>query len=76
MPDNVPILALDRELEPQDPFAIVDHWLARYDRMDGAPRSRSSFTRDATEAVLARHRAGDRNLGSVIWVLLMSELWC
>lgn len=37
MPDNVPILDPDRELEPQDPFAVVDHWLARYDRVDGAP---------------------------------------
>lgn len=31
---------------------------------------------DAIEAMLTRHRAGAGNLGSVIWVLLMSELWC
>ncbi|MBV8941887.1 MAG: asparagine synthase (glutamine-hydrolyzing) [Solirubrobacterales bacterium] len=176
---------LDRELEPQDPFAIVDHWLARYDRMDGAPplekfvytgfqtslagdmlvkvdrmsmanslevrvpfldhvlaeyvatipverrmpgwrlkpllrdtiadllpasirrqskwgfavplatwfrgdvadyarevlvsdqlRRRGLLDADAIEAMLARHLAGARNLGPVIWALLMFELWC
>ena len=142
MPDNAPILDPDRELEPQDPFAVVDHWLARYDRVDGAPplekfvytgsqtslagtcSSRPTIRRhDPSRASDARAGGSGRchatrarsyclrrsdaspsgalrcpwrpgfaemsrtmrkrcwsptrlNLGSVIWVLLMSELWC
>jgi asparagine synthase (glutamine-hydrolysing) len=30
----------------------------------------------AIERMLARHRQGAGNLGTVIWVLLMFELWC
>jgi asparagine synthase (glutamine-hydrolysing) len=30
----------------------------------------------AIEQMLARHRTGAGNLGTVIWVLLMFELWC
>lgn len=30
----------------------------------------------AIEHMLARHRQGSSNLGTVIWVLLMFELWC
>lgn len=39
-------------------------------------RRRGLLDTDAIETMLARHRAGAGNLGSVIWVLLMFELWC
>lgn len=39
-------------------------------------RRRGLLHTDAVEAMLARHHAGAGNLGSIIWVLLMFELWC
>jgi asparagine synthase (glutamine-hydrolysing) len=37
---------------------------------------RGFFDTAAIEKMLARHREGKSNFGTLIWVLLMFELWC
>jgi asparagine synthase (glutamine-hydrolysing) len=49
---------------------------AREMLLDEATARRGFFELDRLEVVLADHVAGRRNAGSVIWSLLIFELWC
>jgi asparagine synthase (glutamine-hydrolysing) len=49
---------------------------AREMLLDEATGRRGFFDLDRLELVLADHAAGRRNAGSMIWSLLIFELWC
>jgi len=49
---------------------------AREILLDSATARRGFFDASAVESGLATHVSGARNYGSVIWSLLIFELWC
>jgi asparagine synthase (glutamine-hydrolysing) len=70
--------------QPKHGFTVpVSRWFrgdlntfARGVLLDEATARRGFLDLDRLEVVLADHAAGRRNAGSVIWSLLIFELWC